>query len=84
MRVNIWEPDYQRFVNLFIPGGLDFFFLAHLEAELVHGVYLVQIVHDEIEQRGPDGDGAIVLPGLVYLHLIDFGFQHLGREAGRV
>lgn len=56
--------------------------LFYLEAELVHGVDLVEIVHDEVEQRGSDSDGPIVLSGLVDLHFIHFGFQDLRQADG--
>lgn len=54
---------------------------GHLQTELIHGVDLVQVVHDKVKQGRPDSYGAIVLSGFVYLHLINFSFQHLQLEA---
>ena len=56
--------------------------MGYLEAELVHGVDLVQVVHDEVKQGGPHGYGAVVFPGLVDLHLIHLGLQDLGGSRG--
>ncbi len=57
---------------------------GYLEAELVHGVDLVEIVHDKVEQRSSDSNGTIVFSGFVYLHLINFSFQDLRvRDGGR-
>lgn len=50
---------------------------SYLEAELVHGVDLVEVVHDKVEQRSSDSNGTIVFSGFVYLHLVDFSFQDL-------
>lgn len=53
---------------------------AYLQTELIHGVDLVQIIHDEVKQGRSDSYGTIVLSGFVYLHLINFSFQHLQVE----
>lgn len=57
-------------------GGIS----GYLQTELIHGVDLVQVIHDKVKQGRPDGYGTIVLPGFVYLHLIHFSFQHLRTE----
>lgn len=57
---------------------------GYLQTELIHGVDLVQIIHDEVKQGRPDSYGTIVLPGFVYLHLINFSFQHLRMEDPRL
>lgn len=56
----------------------------YLEAELVHGVDLVEIIHDKVEQRRSDSNRTIVLSGFVYLHLINFSFQDLRRKEGGI
>lgn len=56
---------------------------GYLEAELVHGVDLVKIIHDKVEQRSSDSNRAIVLSGLVYLYFINFCFQNLRMRDDR-
>lgn len=53
---------------------------GYLEAELVHGIDLVEIIHDKVEQRSSHSNRAIVFSSLIYLHLINFGFQNLKKE----
>lgn len=63
---------------------VEFFSWApDLEAELVHGVDLVEIVHDEVEQRSSDGNRTVEFSGFVYLHFIDFGFHDLKNKGWR-
>lgn len=57
---------------------------SYLEAELVHWINLVQVIHDEVEQRRSDCDRAIVLSGVVYFHFINFGLQDLRTQRKRM
>lgn len=50
---------------------------GYLEAELVHGVDLIEIVHDEVQQRSSNGNRTIVFSSFIYLHFINFCFQNL-------
>lgn len=54
----------------------------YLEAELVHGVDLVEIIHDEVEQRCSDSHRTIVFSGFIYFHLVHFCFQNLKIKNG--
>ena len=50
---------------------------GYLEAELVHGVNLVEIIHNKIEQRCSDSNRAVVFSGFIYLDLVNLSFQDL-------
>lgn len=50
---------------------------GYLETELVHGVDLVQVIHDKVKQRCSDSNGAIVFSGFIYFHLINLCFYYL-------
>lgn len=50
---------------------------GYLKAELVHGVDLVKVIHDEVEQRSSDCNRTIVLSGFIYFYFVNFSFQHL-------
>ncbi len=67
---------YFFFFNSSDPSVAILLFI-YLEAELVHGVDLVEIVHDKVEQRRSDSNRAIVFSCFVYLHLVNFSFQDL-------
>ena len=54
-----------------IPG------VSHLERKLVHRVDPAEVIHDEVEQRGPGSCRSIVFPGLVDFHLRHLGLLHL-------
>lgn len=69
--------EYECLLLLSLP-----FCPGYLEAELVHGVDLIQIVHDKVEKRSPDSNRTVVFSGFVYLHLIYFSFQDLRRRHG--
>lgn len=56
---------------------------GYLEAELVHGVDLVKIIHDKVEQRSSDSNRAIVFSGFIYLYFINFCFQNLRMRDDR-
>lgn len=49
----------------------------HLEGELVHGVDLVKVIDDEVEEGCSDSHGPVVFTSLVNLHLINLRLQHL-------
>lgn len=48
-----------------------------LEGELVHGVDLVKVIDDEVEQGCSDSHGPVVFTSLINLHLINLRLQHL-------
>lgn len=53
----------------------------YLQRELVHGMDGMEVVHDEVQQRGPRGSRPVVLSGLVnlgfcHLRLLDLGGKH--------
>lgn len=64
-------------MNLFQLIMLFTFPSGYLEAELVHGVNLVEIIHNKVKQRCSDSNRAVVFSGFVYLDLINLSFQDL-------
>ena len=50
---------------------------TYLEWELVERVDFLQIIQDEVEQRGPRRSWAVVFPGFIDLFLCHFCLLHL-------
>lgn len=59
---------------------IQFVCTPYLEAELVHGVDLVEVVHYKVEKRSSDSNRTIVFSGFVYHHFINFSFQDLREK----
>lgn len=70
----------QKTVNLFLLKVFFTFQSVYLEAELVHGIDLVEIIHNKVEQRRSDSNGTVVFSGFIYLDLINLSFQDLRKE----
>jgi hypothetical protein len=49
----------------------------YLERELVERIDLLQVVQDEVDERGPSSRWSIVFSRFVYLLLCQQGFSHL-------
>lgn len=56
------------------------FLSGYLQAELIHWVDLVKIIHDKVEQGCSGSYRTIVFPGIIYLLFINFSFQNLRKE----
>lgn len=55
----------------------------YLQRELVHGMDSMEVIHCEVQQRGPRGGRPVVLSGLVNLHFCDLRLLDLGGKHGK-
>lgn len=81
MTLNLSKSEKQRHC-LLGPWG------QYLQRELVHGMDGMEVIHGEVQQRGPCGGGPVVLSGLVnlgfcHLRLLDLGGKHRTKLPGK-